>query len=132
MSESPTASHDPAEVEAPIAAPGPAPQPIDAAAPAVASPLTSPLRANSALAEAIDAFHEYMVRKGFSENTIKAFQNDLKFLSDYLGRDTRLYHVTTQNLDEFLPWLSEQRKMDFSAKTQARRNPSWAPPLAFL
>lgn len=83
--------------------------------------LTPPLRANSTLVEAVDAFHEYMLRKGFSENTIKAFQNDLKFLSDYLGRDTKLYHVTTQNLDDFLPWLAEQRKMDFSAKTQARR-----------
>jgi site-specific recombinase XerD len=118
MSESPTASHDPSEVETSAVAPVGASEPSAADdAPA----LTPPLRANSALAEAIDAFHEYMVRKGFSENTIKAFQNDLKFLSDYLGRDTRLYHVTTQNLDEFLPWLSEQRKMDFSAKTQARR-----------
>ena len=62
-----------------------------------------------------------MVRKGFSENTIKAFQNDLKFLADYLGRDIKLYHITTQALDEFLPWLAENRGIDFSAKTQARR-----------
>lgn len=83
--------------------------------------LTPPLRANSTVAEAVAAFHEYMMRKGFSENTIKAFQNDLKFLADYLGRETKLYHVSTQNLDEFLPWLAEARGMDFSAKTQARR-----------
>ena len=84
-------------------------------------PLTPPLRANSTLAEAVAAFDEYMVRKGFSANTIKAFQNDLKFLTDYLGRTTKLFHVTTPALDEFLPWLSENRGMDFSAKTQARR-----------
>lgn len=83
--------------------------------------LTPPLRADSTLREAAAAFDEYMLRKGFSENTIKAFQNDLKFLLEYLGRETKLYHVTTTALDEFLPWLAENRGMDFSAKTQARR-----------
>ena len=83
--------------------------------------LVAPLRAHSELSVAIAAFSEYMVRKGFSENTIKAFQNDLKFLADYLGRDIKLYHITTQALDEFLPWLAENRGIDFSAKTQARR-----------
>jgi len=83
--------------------------------------LTPPLRAHSELSAAVDAFDEYMVRKGFSENTIKAFRNDLKFLADYLGRDIKLYHITTPALDEFLPWLAENRGMDFSAKTQARR-----------
>lgn len=119
MSDLPVTAHDSSAREAPATG-------AVAATPAQtgaddAPVLTPPLRASSALSEAIDAFHEYMVRKGFSENTIKAFQNDLKFLRDYLGRDTKLYHVTTQNLDEFLPWLAEQRKMDFSAKTQARR-----------
>lgn len=119
MSESSETSHELLAGESPLTA-----SVVDApeqAADTAAPVLTPPLRASSVLAEAIEAFHEYMLRKGFSENTIKAFQNDLKFLSDYLGRDTKLYHVTTQNLDEFLPWLSEQRKMDFSAKTQARR-----------
>jgi site-specific recombinase XerD len=119
MSESPETSYEPLATDAPSAGQEMiASEPVATAATLV---LTPPLRANSTLTEAIEAFHEYMVRKGFSENTIKAFQNDLKFLSDYLGRDTKLYHITTQNLDEFLPWLSEQRKMDFSAKTQARR-----------
>lgn len=91
-------------------------------APGAATPdLPPPLRAHSPLADAIAAFDEYMVRKGFSENTIKAFQNDLKFLSEYLGSDTKLYHITTQALDDFLPWLAENRGVHFSAKTQARR-----------
>ncbi|GIV69853.1 site-specific integrase [Caldilinea sp.] len=91
-------------------------------APGAATPdLPPPLRAHSPLADAIAAFDEYMVRKGFSENTIKAFQNDLKFLSEYLGGDTKLYHITTQALDDFLPWLAENRGVHFSAKTQARR-----------
>lgn len=83
--------------------------------------LTPPLRASSTLEEAVAAFHEYMVRKGFSSNTIKAFENDLKFLTDYLGRDTKLYHVSTADLDGFLPWMSESRGLEFSGKTQARR-----------
>lgn len=96
-------------------------EPSNAATTEAPPELSPPLRAHSELSTAVAAFDEYMVRKGFSENTIKAFQNDLKFLSDYLGRNTRLHHITTQMLDEFLPWLAENRGMDFSAKTQARR-----------
>lgn len=97
-------------------------EPIDASATGRGLPdLTPPLRASSTLTEAVAAFHEYMVRKGFSDNTIKAFANDLKFLADYLGRDTKLYHVSSENLDGFLPWLSDSRSLEFSAKTQARR-----------
>ncbi|HQY93351.1 MAG: site-specific integrase [Caldilinea sp.] len=118
MSELPVSSHDEPEVDLPQETLIP-----DREGATVEPPpdLTPPLRANSSVVEAVNAFHEYMVRKGFSENTIKAFQNDLKFLTDYLGRETRLYHVSTQNLDEFLPWLAETRGMEFSAKTQARR-----------
>lgn len=118
MSKSPVIPPTSTEEEALSGVAGAAsPQTAAGAAPV----LTPPLRASSALVDAVDAFREYMLRKGFSENTIKAFQNDLKFLTDYLGRDAKLYHITTQQLDEFLPWLAEQRKMDFSAKTQARR-----------
>jgi integrase/recombinase XerD len=71
--------------------------------------LAPPLRADSTLAKAVAAFDEYMVRKGFSENTIKAFRNDLKIVQDFLGRETRLHQVNTQHLYDFLEWLQHER-----------------------
>ena len=42
--------------------------------PATSAP--PPLRANSTLGDAMTAFDEYMLGKGFSDNTIKAFRNE--------------------------------------------------------
>src|SRR5262245_36072429 len=71
--------------------------------------LPSPLRADSALGTATAAFDEYMLRKGFSDNTIKAFRNDLKILKGFLGDETRLHQVATRDLDDFLEWLQNGR-----------------------
>ena len=83
--------------------------------------LAPPLRAATTLAKAVASFDEYMVRKGFSENTIKAFRNDLKIVQDFLGRETRLHQVSTQHLYDFLEWLQHERGKPCSAKSLARR-----------
>lgn len=83
--------------------------------------LPAPLRADSTLRTATDAFDEYMLRKGFSENTIKAFRNDLKILLAFLQEDTRLHQISTKNLEAFLEWLQHERGKPCSAKTLARR-----------
>lgn len=83
--------------------------------------LAPPLRADSTLAAAIAAFDEYMVRKGFSENTIKAFRNDLKITRDFLGDETRIHQINTQHLYDFLEWLQDGRGKPCSAKSLARR-----------
>ncbi|MCE7987105.1 MAG: site-specific integrase [Caldilinea sp. CFX5] len=83
--------------------------------------LPPPLRADSTLVKAVAAFDEYMVRKGFSDNTIKAFRNDLKIVQDFLGRETRLHQVNTQHLYDFLEWLQHERGKPCSAKSLARR-----------
>lgn len=80
-----------------------------------------PLRADSPLRAAIVAFDEYMVRKGFSDNTIKAFRNDLKIVQSFLGSDTKLHQISTQHLHDFLEWLQHGRGKPCSAKTLARR-----------
>ncbi|MBU6351531.1 MAG: site-specific integrase [Chloroflexi bacterium] len=94
---------------------------VRAEQPSDAPVLEPPLRAHSTVQEAVGAFEEYMLRKGFSENTIRAFRNDLRFVADYLGREMKLYQVSTVTLENFLPWLEESRGLTFSAKTQARR-----------
>jgi len=83
--------------------------------------LAPPLRADSTLSAAVTAFDEYMVRKGFSENTIKAFRNDLKIVIEFLNGDTRLHQITTQHLEDFLNWMQSERGKPCSAKTLARR-----------
>lgn len=80
-----------------------------------------PLRADSSLQAAVASFDEYMVRKGFSDNTIKAFRNDLKIVQGFLGPDTRLHQITTDHLHAFLEWLQHERGKPCSAKTLARR-----------
>lgn len=91
------------------------------AAEATLDGLSAPLRADSTLATTIRAFDEYMVRKGFSENTIKAFRNDLKITQDFLGGETKLHQINTQHLYDFLEWLQHGRGKPCSAKSLARR-----------
>jgi integrase/recombinase XerD len=82
---------------------------------------TTPLRADSTISDAIRGFHDFMLRRGFSENTIKAFNNDLKIVATWLGPDTRLAQVSTSDLNDFLQWLQTERGKPCSAKTLARR-----------
>lgn len=83
--------------------------------------LPPPLRANSSLLAAVRAFDDFMERKGFSENTIKAFRNDLKIVVGYFGDDTKLMQISTARLNEFLEWMQFSRGKSCSAKTLARR-----------
>jgi integrase/recombinase XerD len=83
--------------------------------------LPPPLRADSSLADAVAAFGEYMLRKGFSDNTIKAFRNDLKIFTGFMDGSTRLHEITTRRLEEYLEWMQHSRGKSCSAKTLARR-----------
>jgi site-specific recombinase XerD len=80
-----------------------------------------PLRANSALGRAVTAFDDFMVGKGFSENTIKAFRNDLKILRAFMDDSALLRQIQTDHLNDFLEWMQSERGRPCSAKTLARR-----------
>jgi len=79
------------------------------------------LRANSLLGDAVAEFEEHMVRKGFSNNTIKAFRNDLKILRIFMDDGARLQEISNDHLNEFLQWMQSERGRPCSAKTLARR-----------
>lgn len=83
--------------------------------------LPPPIRANSSLIAAVRAFDEFMQRKEFRDNTIKAFRNDLKITVGYFGEETKLAHINTNSLNEFLEWMQHTRGKSCSAKTLARR-----------
>ncbi len=79
------------------------------------------LDASSSLAAAIGAFHGHMVRQGFSDNTIKAFQADLRLFSRYTGANHAIGEIGQAELDQFLTWMRADRGVPCSPKTFARR-----------
>jgi integrase/recombinase XerD len=83
--------------------------------------LPPPLRADSSFTTAVAAFEEYMLRKGFRDNTIKAFRNDLKIFVGFMDGMTLLHQVNTSDLEDFLDWMQHSRGKSCSAKTLARR-----------
>ena len=87
--------------------------------PPVAEPVS--LSYQSTLATAMNAFHGYMQRKGFTENTIKAFMGDLRILSRYLGANHPIGRISTEDLNNFLAYLLFQRGKPCNPKSFARR-----------
>lgn len=79
------------------------------------------ISAESSLASAAGAYHDYMMRQGFSEHTIKAFAGDLRLLQKYFGPSMSVNKLGTKNLNDFLTWLLHYRGVPCSPKSYARR-----------
>jgi integrase/recombinase XerD len=79
------------------------------------------LTAESSLAAAITSFHGYMIRQGFSDNTIKAFQADLRLLTKYMAANKTIGQIGQSDLAQFLVWMKADRGVPCSPKTYARR-----------
>jgi site-specific recombinase XerD len=86
-------------------------------------PLTMPgtLKPSSSLSAAVGAFHDYMIRKGFAENSIKAFLSDLRILSRHQGPNVPLREIGTKELNDFLTYLLHYRGKPCNAKSYSRR-----------
>jgi site-specific recombinase XerD len=89
-------------------------------APSVAS-LPTDLTGDSSLAAAATPFYGHMVRQGFSDNTIKAFQADLRLLARHLGASRQIGQIGQADLEAFLTWMRAERGVPCSPKTYARR-----------
>ncbi|KPK03809.1 MAG: hypothetical protein AMJ56_18480 [Anaerolineae bacterium SG8_19] len=76
---------------------------------------------SSSLVSAASAYHDHMVRQGFSEHTIKAFAGDLRLLQKYFGPSMAISKIGTKNLNDFLTWLLHYRGVPCSPKSYARR-----------
>lgn len=79
------------------------------------------LNANSSLAAAMTAFHGHMIRQGFSDNTVKAFQADLRLLGKYLAPNKPIGAISQGDLEQFLVWMKADRGVPCSPKSYARR-----------
>jgi site-specific recombinase XerD len=83
--------------------------------------LPADLTPTSSLAAAIALFYGHMIRQGFSDNTVKAFQADLRLFSKYTGSNRALGSIGQADLEEFLTWMRTSRGVPCSPKTFARR-----------
>jgi site-specific recombinase XerD len=82
---------------------------------------TSSLSKGSSLSAAIGGFHDYMIREGFTENTIKAFLGDLRILTRYLGAGRPIGQIGTKDLNDFLTYLLHYRGVPCNPKSYSRR-----------
>lgn len=80
-----------------------------------------PVTPETSLAAALGPFQDYMIRRGFTENTIKAFLSDLRLLGKYVDARTPVGKLGTKKLNDFLTWMLHKRKKPCSPKTYARR-----------
>jgi len=79
------------------------------------------LTRKSPLNAAISGFHEHMIHKGFTENTVNAFLYDLGILTRHLGDDRPLSQIGTKELNDFLTYLRYDRGVPCKPKSYARR-----------
>lgn len=79
------------------------------------------INANSSLVIAAGAYHDHMLRQGFSDHTIKAFTGDLRLLQKYFGGNVVISKLGTKELNDFLTWLLFYRGVPCSPKSYARR-----------
>ena len=79
------------------------------------------LSAGSSLATASSAFSGHMLRQGFSDNTIKAFQADLRLFTKYMAADMTIGDIKQADVERFLTWMRSERGVPCSSKTYARR-----------
>jgi len=83
--------------------------------------LPTDLTRDSSLAAAISGFHGHMLRQGFSDNTIKAFQADLRLFMKYMGASRPLSEIGQVDLERYMTWMRVDRGVSCSPKTYARR-----------
>jgi integrase/recombinase XerD len=83
--------------------------------------LTSHLTAQTTLASAINSWQAYLVDKGRSPNTIKAFLSDVRLLTTFLPEDVAIGKISTQDLNRYFEWMENERDVPCSPKTLARR-----------
>ena len=79
------------------------------------------LTEDSSLTAVVGAFHDHMIRQGYTENTIRAFLSDLRILARYLGPGRAIGTIGTKDLTDFLTYLRYYRGKPCSPKSYARR-----------
>jgi integrase/recombinase XerD len=82
---------------------------------------TAHITASTPLTPAIQGWRIYLGDQGNSPYTLKAFTGDMNLLASHLAPDRTLGSITTNDLNNFLHWMQNQRGVPCSPKTLARR-----------
>jgi len=79
------------------------------------------INAQTILTPALNGWEIYLKDQGSSMHTVKAFLGDMALLAKYLPPDRTLGSITTNDLNNFLDWMVNERGVSCSPKTLARR-----------
>jgi site-specific recombinase XerD len=77
--------------------------------------------ARSTLPPAIRAWEVYLQDQANSSHTVKAFSADMRLLASYLPADQNIGTISTNDLNNFLEWMQDDRGVPCSPKTLSRR-----------
>jgi len=84
-------------------------------------PSTAHITAQTPLTPAINAWEIYLNDQGRSPYTVKAFLSDVRLLTQFFSPDRSLGAISTNDLNNFLHWMENERGVPCSPKTLARR-----------
>jgi integrase/recombinase XerD len=79
------------------------------------------ITARSTLPPAIRAWEVYLQDQANSSHTVKAFSADMRLLASYLPADQIIGTISTNDLNNFLEWMQDDRGVPCSPKTLSRR-----------
>ncbi len=76
---------------------------------------------NSSFPTAIHAWEIHLADEGRTGNTIKAFISDIQLLASYFSPDRSIGSIKTRDINAFLSWMDNERRVSCSPKTYSRR-----------
>jgi site-specific recombinase XerD len=83
--------------------------------------LESHIQSSTPLNPAIQAWEIFLQDQDKSPFTVKAFENDLQLLANFIPPDKSIGSITTNDLNLFLKWLENGRGVPCSPKSLSRR-----------
>jgi site-specific recombinase XerD len=82
---------------------------------------TAHLTSQTPLVPAINTWEIYLNDQGRSPYTVKAFLSDIRLMTKFFPPDRSLGAISTNDLNNFLRWMENERGVPCSPKTLARR-----------
>lgn len=82
---------------------------------------TAHITSQTPLVPAINAWEIYLNDQGRSPYTVKAFLSDVRLMTKFFPPDRSLGAISTNDLNNFLRWMENERGVPCSPKTLARR-----------
>jgi len=82
---------------------------------------TAHITSQTPLVPAINAWEIYLNDQGRSPYTVKAFLSDVRLMTQFFSPDRSLGAISTNDLNNFLHWMENERGVPCAPKTLARR-----------